>query len=209
MFSIKKNLIDRFISQTRFQSYENIDEYSANLIFSQNFYICLSVLEIALRNSIDKHLTSSISSTWYEDDFLTKDSKEKVSLAKALLKRRKENISKEKIIAELSFGFWVNLFKKPYDNKLRISDIRKIFPNLPNKNKEFINRQILFNRLNLIRIFRNRIFHHEKVLNKIEFENMYAKIHEIICYFDEELYLYTKLLEEKSHIKEKNESHTF
>ncbi len=196
MFNLKESLITNFISVKRFESYENIEEYSKNLIFSQSFYILLSILEVALRNALDNYLSNKISNNWYEEDFLTQDSKIKVNQAIALLNRRKERISKEKIIAELSFGFWVNLFKKPYDKKLRINDIILIFPNLPKRNKKLINRQILFKKLNHIRIFRNRIFHYEKVLNKDNFNDIENEILEIIKYFDDDLYQYTNSLKE-------------
>ncbi|MFW2552631.1 hypothetical protein [Aliarcobacter butzleri] len=191
---MKESLIKQYISENRFKSYKNLDEYSQNLIFSQNSYIPLAILEIALRNALNNHLSEIVSETWYEDDFLTNDSKEKVSQAKGLLLKRKERITKEKIIAELSFGFWVNLFKKPYEKKLRIKDIKLIFPNLPTKEEELINRDLLFKKLNHIRNFRNRVFHYEKVLNKDNFNNIYNEIFEIIKYFDDELYQYTKSL---------------
>ncbi|WP_151943220.1 hypothetical protein [Aliarcobacter butzleri] len=191
---MKDSLIKKFISENRFKSYKDLDEYSKNLIFSQNSYIPLSILEVALRNALNNHLSKIVSDFWYEDDFLTADSKIKVSQAKALLVKRKEKTSKEKIIAELSFGFWVNLFKKPYEKKLRIKDIKLIFPNLPKKEEKLINRDILFTKLNHIRNFRNRVFHYEKVLNKDDFNNIHSEIFEIIKYFDDELYQYTKEL---------------
>ena len=129
---MKESLIKQFISEDRFKSYENLEEYSNNLIFSQNAYIPLSILEVALRNALNNHLSEKISDIWYEEDFLTKDSIEKVSQAKSLLTKRRERTDKEKIIAELSFGFWVNLFKKPYDKKLRINDIKRIFQAIAN-----------------------------------------------------------------------------
>lgn len=191
---MKESLIKQFISEDRFRSYKDLDEYSENLVFSQNAYIPLSILEVALRNALNNHLSNKISDIWYEDDFLTKDSIEKVLQAKSLLIKRRERIDKEKIIAELSFGFWVNLFKKPYDKKLRINDIKTIFPNLPNKEEKLINREILFNKLNHIRNFRNRVFHYEKVLNKDNYNNINEDIFEIIKYFDNELFTYTKEL---------------
>ena len=189
---MKESLIKTFISQKRFDSYESLEEYTENLKFSQQSYIPLAILEIALRNSVDGFLSNKISIDWYDKDFLTKDSKEKVEQAKALLARRREKISKEKIIAELSFGFWVNLFKRPYDKKLRISDIKSIFPNIPSKEEKLINRESLYKELNHIRNFRNRVFHYEKVLNKNDFNNVFDEIYEIIGYFDNELYKYAK-----------------
>ncbi|ABB44911.1 Protein of unknown function DUF1526 [Sulfurimonas denitrificans DSM 1251] len=189
---MKDSLINEFISEKRFNSYRSIEEYRANLHFSKKSYIPLSVLEIALRNSIDNHLTNKISNDWYLDEtFLTQDSIQKIKQAIEVLEKRREATTKHKVIAELSLGFWVNLFKKPYDKKLRINDLKKIFPNLPNKNKKFITRDILYKELDHIRNFRNRVFHYEKVINKNNFEIIFDEIYEILKYFDTQLYSFT------------------
>ena len=146
---MKDGLIKKFITDKRFESYADLDEYQVNLIMSKQSYIPLSVLEVSLRNSIDALLTNKVSEDWHKDEtFLTRDSAFKIKQAIELLERRRESISKHKIIAELSFGFWVNLFKKPYDKKLRINDLRKIFPNLPPKTVKLINREKIYKELN-------------------------------------------------------------
>jgi hypothetical protein len=190
---MKECLIDKFISSDRFGSYQNIEEYSQNLAFSKKSYIPLSILEVALKNSINELLNDKVGIDWIEDPtFLTKDSLKKVKDAKNILFRRGEKISKSKIIAELSFGFWVNLFKRPYSKKLRTNDLKKIFLNLPPKNEKLINREILYKELNHIRNFRNRVFHYEKVLNKDDYNSIFNEIHEILKYFNEELVEYTQ-----------------
>ncbi|MBN2768687.1 MAG: hypothetical protein JXQ68_06250, partial [Campylobacterales bacterium] len=110
---MKNSLIERFISQERFQNYQDMSEYRDNLVFSKRSYIPLSILEVALRNSIDRLLSEKIREDWHEDvNFLTVDSRQKIEQAKELLTKRGENTIKQKVIAELSLGFWVNLFKK-------------------------------------------------------------------------------------------------
>lgn len=190
---MKESLINKFISQERFDSYKDMKEYNENLKFSKKSYIPLSIMEIALKNSINEHLTNKLGERWYEDKkFLTIDSFKKVNEAKNILYRRGEKISKPKIIAELSFGFWVNLFKRPYEKKLRTKDLQKIFLNLPSKETKVLNREILFKELNHIRNFRNRVFHYEKILNKDNYNNIFFEIYEILEFFDEELVEYVK-----------------
>jgi len=192
---MNNSLINKFISDNRLSSYKNISEYEKNLIFSKKSYIPLSILEVSLRNSIDALLSEKVSVEWYkEDDFLTKDSKVKISQAIELLKRKKEKISKHKIIAELSFGFWVNLFKKPYEKKLRINDLKIVFPNLPPRKTKITNRETIYRELNHIRNFRNRVFHHEKVLNKDSYALIFSEIDEILTYFDDEICQFSKRL---------------
>lgn len=190
---MKESLIEHFISNERFSAYKNLDEYRDNLAFSKKAYIPLSVLEVSLRNAIDQHLTAKVGSEWYLDDiFLTKDSKEKVDQAIALLSKRRESTTKQKIIAELSLGFWVNLFKKPYDKKLRINDLVKIFPNLPPRHVMFVNREFLYKKLDHIRNFRNRVFHYEKVVNRNPYDVVFDEIEAVLGYFDNEINEFTK-----------------
>ena len=186
---MKISLIKKYISSERFRSYSGIDEYLENLVFSKKAYIPLSILEISLKNSINDLLTDKLGENWLENkDFLTNDSLRKIEEAKKILYKRAELISKSKIIAELSFGFWVNLFKKPYEMKLRTKDIQKIFTNLPPKKEKIINREVIYKELNHIRNFRNRVFHYEKVINKDNYNQIFDEIDEVLFYFDKELF---------------------
>ena len=186
---MKISLIKKYISSERFRSYSGIDEYLENLVFSKKAYIPLSILEISLKNSINDLLTDKLGENWLENkDFLTNDSLRKIEEAKKILYKRAEPISKSKIIAELSFGFWVNLFKKPYEMKLRTKDIQKIFTNLPPKKEKMINREVIYKELNHIRNFRNRVFHYEKVINKDNYNQIFDEIDEVLFYFDKELF---------------------
>ena len=186
---MKISLIKKYISSERFRSYSGIDEYLENLVFSKKAYIPLSILEISLKNSINDLLTDKLGENWLENkDFLTNDSLRKIEEAKKILYKRAELISKSKIIAELSFGFWVNLFKKPYEKKLRTKDIQKIFTNLPPKKEKMINREVIYKELNHIRNFRNRVFHYEKVINKDNDNQIFDEIDEVLFYFDKELF---------------------
>ena len=186
---MKISLIKKYISSERFRSYSGIDEYLENLVFSKKAYIPLSILEISLKNSINELLTEKLGENWLENkDFLTNDSLRKIEEAKKILYKRAEPISKSKIIAELSFGFWVNLFKKPYEMKLRTKDIQKIFTNLPPKKEKMINREVIYKELNHIRNFRNRVFHYEKVINKDNYNQIFDEIDEVLFYFDKELF---------------------
>lgn len=186
---MKISLIKKYISTERFRSYSGIDEYLENLVFSKKAYIPLSILEISLKNSINDLLTDKLGENWLENkDFLTNDSLKKIDEARNILFKRGEPISKSKIIAELSFGFWVNLFKKPYEMKLRTKDIQKIFTNLPPKKEKIINREVIYKELNHIRNFRNRVFHYEKVINKDNYNQIFDEIDEVLFYFDKELF---------------------
>jgi len=181
-------VLDRFISNDRLSVYTDLEQYKQNLRFSKNYYIPLSVLEVALRNSIDFHLSTKLGTDWINDDaFLQKDSISfRVEAISKILKRR-ETLTKGKIIAELSFGFWTSLFKLPYKKHWRTKDIKSVFPNMPGINVVAISRDTIFSDLDLVRKFRNRLFHNEKVIDKDEFATVEQAVHKLLSYFDNDL----------------------
>ncbi|MDF1881382.1 hypothetical protein JHD50_08735 [Sulfurimonas sp. MAG313] len=179
-----EDIKNRFISNKRLQSYNSFDEYKKNLRMSEKYY--------SLRNSIDFYFTQKISSDWLDSDVLHKDSQQKVQEAKNKILRRKESLTHDKVLAELSFGFWTSLFRKSYSNLFRVKDLQHIFPNLPSKNEQLINRNILDKKFNHIRKFRNRVFHYERILNKPEYKNIDKEIQELLVYFDIEVYRFAE-----------------
>ena len=186
-------LIKKFITKKRFEKYKNIDTYNINLRKSKQFYIPLSILEVSLRNSINNLFEKLYGAGWIanEASFLKHKEIEKIIQTKDKILSRSEIISKDKIVSELSFGFWTALFQSVYDDKMRFNNLKHIFPNLPPKEKLPIDRKMVSTKLNHIRKFRNRIFHHENIL-KEEFKNIEDDIYEILSYFDNELVEFTK-----------------
>ena len=184
----------KFITQIRLKNYSNFEEYKQNLYDSEKYYILLSIFEISLRNSIDVYFKNKISNSWLDSDILHHDTIQRINEAKNKILQRKEKITYDKIIAELPFGFWTSLFRKSYTNLLRIKDIKFIFPNMVSKQQKLINRNILDKKLNNIRKFRNRIFHYEKIINKVEFENIENEIFELLLYFDKDIFNFAKEL---------------
>jgi hypothetical protein len=65
-----------------------------------------------------------------------------------------------KVVAELTFGFWVELLKSSNHIPLWMArNLRSAFPNAPG-----LNRRMIYSRLKAIQLLRNRISHHEPFL---------------------------------------------
>lgn len=143
-------------------------------------------MEVSLRNVIDFYFTERYGESWTDllDIFKYKEIS-KIEEAKNFLKLKQEECTKDKIVAELNFGFWTSLFSKTYEEQMRKNNLIKIFNNLQ-KNKQ-INRAYLSRKLNNIRNFRNRIFHYEKIINKPEYLNIENDINEILEFLDKEI----------------------
>jgi len=191
---MNNKLIDKYITKKRFDKYVSLSQYEENLTLSKRYYIPLSILEVSLRNAINDNFERFYGSGWLvnESSFLQRDHLKKIFEAKQKIKSRKETLSKDKLIAELSFGFWVNLFKSSYDRQMRISNLQQIFTNLPKREEKLMNRSEIFKIINHIRNFRNRIFHHEKIVNKQGFQNIENDINDILGYFDKEILAFSK-----------------
>ena len=72
------------------------------------------VLEVALRNALHKQLTNAFSSPWYDDaKFLAIDAHfpDQIQKAKSDISKWGKAVTPPRVVAELSFGFWVNLLR--------------------------------------------------------------------------------------------------
>ena len=192
-------VISKFITTKRLSTYNDFSEYEQNLIKSKEYYVPLSILEIALRNSINMLFTRFYGGGWLIGgaQFLRGDLLGKIDDAKEKLNIRNEDVTKDKLVAELSFGFWTALFQSPYDKQMRLNNLKHIFPNLPKKEDDFIDRKIMSAKLDHIRKFRNRIFHYEKIIGKSEYDSIEADIYEILGYFDDEISAFTERLNDE------------
>lgn len=190
---MREDLKNKYITSKRFKIYNDFDKYNKNLKISKHLYIPLSILEVSLRNSINNLFEKLYGAGWLvnEAQFLKHKEIEKIQKAKDRITDDGGEISKDKLVSELTFGFWTALFQSVYDNKMRFSNLKNIFPNLPPRTQQEITRNILSTKLNHIRKFRNRIFHHENII-KDEFNDIENNVYEILEFFDNELAQYTR-----------------
>lgn len=196
--------------QSQFDTYEQlIERYYKNLKLSESFYTALSLLEVTLRNQIYNAIVKNFNPSadepfeWllseYKKQQLLHDDEHKLLLeAIDRLKRPVYKngvktvikITEGKIIAELTFGFWVHLLSKKYrfsiyTHKPKVFD--DIFPYYdsligihPTKHRfEYIKR--IYAKLRVILKLRNRISHHEPIFNMKEgLNNIYNDIENIL-----------------------------
>ena len=215
----KQEFID-IISSERLNSYKTIQEetfaillerYMYNIKVAESFYPILSILEIALRNKIHNSIDKLIKSDWllseiYKQDLLL-DNEHKILMDTFnKLKFKDKNLTKGALISELTFGFWVNLCKKSYKTILwdKKGFFESVFPFFSIK-KEMNKIRFISPDLKNILQLRNRIFHHEIIINhKIGIENCYDKIEKILLSISEDsLSLLTETCKFRDIIKQK------
>ena len=82
-----------------------------------------------------------------------------IDKAKTLIRNRGEQVTTDKIISEMTFGFWVMLLNSQYERVLW-KPLRKAFPNMPKQDRKRKNVSVP---CNSFRHLRNRIFHQEAI----------------------------------------------
>ena len=116
-----------------------------------------------MRNAIHHALSASYGRPgWY--DLITLSQHWQAEVASA--KRKVQQITPGppppppgKVLAELSFGFWIDLLSRPHHNTLWVGKrMRTAFPNATLQRKD------VHRRFKSIQRLRNRISHHERIL---------------------------------------------
>ncbi|WP_339790471.1 hypothetical protein [uncultured Imperialibacter sp.] len=163
-------------------------QYLCNIEVSEAFYPCLSTLEVALRNAVNRELTAKFGTVEWYNHFSTTPGLGKlmkeISAAQHHITKRREIISPSKIIAELTLGFWVRLFNSEFE-RILWHDLRRAFPYLPKKQKK---RKVVSGYLNRFRTFRNRVFHNEPICWKFaELERIHKDFIQLLAWVNKDL----------------------
>jgi hypothetical protein len=137
--------------------------YQCNIELAESFYSSIAVFEVALRNALNRELIALAGrDDWYASLFTQpgmNDLHKYITQANKQIANRKEIASPDKIVAELTLGFWVSLLNSKYERSLW-KDLRRAFPFMPKSERQ---RKNISAPLNAFRAFRNRVFHHEPI----------------------------------------------
>lgn len=176
---MKYSYLEYYVSQPRLNRYlvacgnskvKAQKLYSANLRLSQAVYPVINIFEVALRNMVHYNLSGYFNNpNWIvaeKNGFMSDPSlqrsryylKNQVQKAETQLRRSSSSITAGKIIAEQSIGFWISLFE-PHHYRLIGGSVIHCFPQKP----PYANRSLLHSKMQVVREFRNRIYHNEPV----------------------------------------------
>ena len=161
------------VSPERLQRYECIAAgdaaqalrlYMWNTALSESLYGPIQGLEVTLRNKIQERFTHQFGARWYDDPRIGLQyvQRDQVLRAKLALQHQGKPLDSPRLIAELSFGFWVGLFGRKYETHLWRPHLRQLFVNSP---RPFLRKDV-HRVLDEIRLLRNRLAHHEPILQR-------------------------------------------
>lgn len=140
--------------------------YTQNVALGSALYGPLQVLEVALRNAVNDVLSERYGGSWYNEPRLLK--RVESEAARRATEKVQKKLTTGRVVAELNFGFWVALFARGYDATLWRTHLHDLFTPKPN-------RRNLHGQLNRLRSLRNRVAHHEPILQR-DLRTDYEKI---------------------------------
>jgi hypothetical protein len=134
--------------------------YEYNITLSEIMYGLLHGLEVSVRNAIHHALTTSYGTAdWYDHAALSAYWRDQVNNAKGKVQTTTGAVQPGKVVAEMTFGFWVDLTGKSYNNPLWLGHkLNAAFPHAAPA------RHAIHTRLKAVQLLRNRISHHERIL---------------------------------------------
>lgn len=178
---ISKPRLDRYLRACGNSKARSRKLYHANLRIAQSFYPVLNLFEVILRNSIQHRLSIHFADpNWIrtqKQGFMSDPGlrtsnyylRAQVQKAERKLTRKRMPLTPDRIIAEQTLGFWTSFFENHHYRLVKGSVIH-CFPNKP----PAVNRSSISTKLQVIRDFRNRVYHNEPICfnnHKIDFQN--------------------------------------
>ena len=174
--NFQQELIDT-ITPVRLKAYGDdsndilLEKYIYNLKVSESLYPALSLLEVTLRNKICYAIESLICKDWlikelnHQNLLLDKEYKKLVETADKTEKDGKK-VTNDRLISELTFGFWIHLCTKSYKPKFwdKKGFIELVFPNYT-VSSNLRNISLIQKDLRDVLKLRNRISHQEIIIN--------------------------------------------
>ncbi len=161
--------------------------YHVNIKVSEAFYPCLTLFEVAYRNAINRELVKEYGEDWcLKINSLPglKNLRREINRAQKNINNRNEVVGPNKVVAELTFGFWVRLLNTEFELVLW-KPLRRAFPHLEKIKRQ---RKTVSSPINRIRNFRNRIFHHEPIAwNMGSLKEMHQIITETMSWLNKDL----------------------
>jgi hypothetical protein len=143
----------------------------------------LHVCEVVIRNAVNDVLTKIYGDRWpWERTFeLTLPSRGRYNPRSDLINARRNKATTGKVIPELKFVFWQKMFTSRHSTRIWDSELLSLFPNGTGHLTTDTLLSDIYDSLESIRLVRNRIAHHEHLINR-NISQDYFNITKLISY---------------------------
>jgi len=147
-----------------------LELYEWNLSLSCALFLPLHMLEVSIRNAICEAIELSYGANWpWTTSFeisLPSPHPPNFNPRRTLVNTRNNHATVGKVIADMKFAFWQNMFTGRHDGPIWNHHLKTVLPNSPNNKTVQVRRRELYDALNVIRVLRNRIAHHEPIFRR-------------------------------------------
>lgn len=107
--------------------------YAWNIELAAALQGTIAMVEVMVRNSIDRTLLAWVSrkrcGDWFDLAMLDEHAKSDIATARARIRRNGRLADHDRVVAELSFGFWRFLTTRRYHASLWVPVLHQAFPN--------------------------------------------------------------------------------
>jgi hypothetical protein len=147
--------------------------YERNTALSEGLYGVIQTAEVAMRNSMNRVLVGYAGSSWFDSISFDSSLASKITEAKDELNTANRPIAAGRVVAGLRLGFWTSLVSPKHEKQIWVPYLYRAFPNAFNeiedskggKVKRPKPRAEIAQKLDSMRILRNRIAHHEPIFH--------------------------------------------
>lgn len=170
--------LNRYLIACKRNRSKALSLYRHNVKLCQKFYGILNIFEIVLRNAINRHYQSHFDDQdWIrhqcEDGGMLERAPQRTEIERTInMLEHQGKYSNDRLVSSVTFGFWTYLFNRiPFRNGGM--SLLQIFPN----RTPGLAQRPIYNELQEIKAFRNRIAHHEAICfnSKGDIDLNYAK----------------------------------
>lgn len=187
--------IEKILTKSRLSVYRQdgcdnitaIARYLYNIEICKSLYPALHIFEISLRNSIDSALTIyAKDQKWYDIVKLNHHSQLKIDEAKKKIMKKNKTVTHDRLIAELTLGFWTIFLTKTYSQcAFQSFIIKNCLRQMPKNLRNIGSIQIIFEKL---RTLRNRVSHYERLIHWTDLIQQHNQLLECIKYLNQNAY---------------------
>lgn len=166
--------------------------YQINIQLCEAMYPCLHTVEVVLRNSIHTVLKDRYGQDWFSCQELQLEEREREEISKAIVKLQRLGYTEisDRIISEMTFGFWKSLIqKKFYENSVWKPCCKSIFSGAKPRELDL---KMIRRKIQRILDLRNKVFHHECVWNNEKLCEIYEDIYQFIFWINPKVFTWSK-----------------
>lgn len=166
--SLNRLRLQRHLREIAYDTQQALEVYLWNCRLAAAFCFPLHIAEIVCRNAVQSTLRARLKSPWYSQpvfiDLL--DVHHKRNLIDVVEREHIQHgsaLTDDHIVASLTFGFWEHLATKRFDRLLWLRGIKHPFPNAYS---DGLTIRDIGARLQTVRQWRNRVFHHRVLFDR-------------------------------------------